>query len=91
MEKYSYVLAMIQKLQSLKVEKTGQILCVKKVPFCKSGHILGLVQGANTCCSSLSHSLYLGPSTVIQCYLDTIPHIGAVTKHRDGKHPTPPD
>ena len=39
MEKYSYMLAMIQKLQSLKVEKTGQILCVKKVPFRKSGHI----------------------------------------------------
>ena len=33
---------MIHKLQSLKVEKMGQILCVKKVPFCKSGHIFGL-------------------------------------------------
>ena len=31
---------MIQKLQSLKVETMGQILCVKKVPFRKSGHIL---------------------------------------------------
>ena len=39
METYRHVLAMIQKLQSLKVEKMGQILCVKKVPFCKSGHI----------------------------------------------------
>ena len=29
---------MIQKLQSLKVEKMGQILSVKKVPFRKSGH-----------------------------------------------------
>ena len=29
---------MIQKLQSLKFEKMGQILCVKKVPFRKSGH-----------------------------------------------------
>ena len=39
MENYRHVLAMIQKLQSLKVEKMGQILCVKKVPFRKSGHI----------------------------------------------------
>ena len=39
MENYKQVLAVIQKLQSLKVEKMGQILCVKKVPFCKSGHI----------------------------------------------------
>ena len=41
MENYKHMLAMIQKLQSLKVEKMGQILCVKKVPFCKSGHIYG--------------------------------------------------
>ena len=40
MENYSHMLAMIQKLQSLKVETIGHILCVKKVPFCKSGHIL---------------------------------------------------
>ena len=40
MENYRHVLAMIHKLQSLKVEKMGQILCVKKVPFRKSGHIL---------------------------------------------------
>ena len=33
------MLAMIQKLQRLEVEKMGQILCVKKVPFRKSGHI----------------------------------------------------
>ena len=33
MENYRQVLAVIQKLQSLKVEKMGQILCVKKVPF----------------------------------------------------------
>ena len=39
MKKYRHVLAMIQKLQSLKVEKMGQILCVKKVPFRKLGHI----------------------------------------------------
>ena len=39
MENYRYMLAVIQKLQSLKVEKMGQILCVKKVPFRKSGHI----------------------------------------------------
>ena len=39
MENYRHVLAMIQKLQSLKFEKMGQILCVKKVPFRKSGHI----------------------------------------------------
>ena len=38
MENYRHMLAMIQKLQSLKVEKMGQILCVKKVPFCKSSH-----------------------------------------------------
>ena len=42
MENYRYVLTMIQKLQSLKVEKMGQILCVKKVPFRKSGHKLRL-------------------------------------------------
>ena len=30
---------MIQKLQRLEVEKMGHILCVKKVPFRKSGHI----------------------------------------------------
>ena len=29
---------MIQKLQHLEVEKMGQILCVKKVPFRKSSH-----------------------------------------------------
>ena len=34
---------MIQKLQSLKFEKMGQILCVKKVPFRKSGHIFCLL------------------------------------------------
>ena len=39
MKYYRHMLAMIQKLQSLKVEKMGQILCVKKVPFRKSGHI----------------------------------------------------
>ena len=39
MENYRHVLAMIQTLQGLKSEKVGQILCVKKVPFCKSGHI----------------------------------------------------
>ena len=39
MENYKYMLVMIKKLQSLKVEKMGQILCVKKVPFRKSGHI----------------------------------------------------
>ena len=33
MKYYRHMLAMIQKLQSLKVEKYGQILCVKKVPF----------------------------------------------------------
>ena len=40
MENYRHMLAMIQKLQSLKVEKIGQFLCVKKVPFRKFGHIL---------------------------------------------------
>ena len=39
MENYRYVLAVISKLQSLEVEKMSQILCVKKVPFRKSGHI----------------------------------------------------
>ena len=39
MEKFRHILAMIQKLQRLEVEKMGQILCVKKVPFRKSGHI----------------------------------------------------
>ena len=38
MENYRYVFAVIQKLQSLKIEKMCQILCVKKVPFRKSGH-----------------------------------------------------
>ena len=38
MEKFRHILAMIQKLQHLEVEKMGQILCVKKVPFRKSGH-----------------------------------------------------
>ena len=33
MENYRHVLAMIQKLQSLKVEKMGQILCVKRYLF----------------------------------------------------------
>ena len=36
------MLTMIQKLQRLEVEKMGQILCVKKVPFRKSGHIYHL-------------------------------------------------
>ena len=39
MENCRHMLAMIQKLQRLEVEKMGQILCVKKVPFRKSGHI----------------------------------------------------
>ena len=29
----------VEKLQSFEVQKMGQILCAKKVPFCKSGHI----------------------------------------------------
>ena len=40
MENCRHMLAMIQKLQRLEVEKMGQILCVKKVPFRKSGHKL---------------------------------------------------
>ena len=39
MENHRHMLAMIQKLQSLKVEKMGQFLCVKKVPFRKFSHI----------------------------------------------------
>ena len=39
MENCRHMLAMIQKLQRLEVEQMGQILCVKKVPFRKSGHI----------------------------------------------------
>ena len=38
MENCSHMLAMIQTLQCLEVEKMCQILCVKKVPFRKSGH-----------------------------------------------------
>ena len=30
---------MVKKLQNFKVQKMGQILCVEKVPFRKSGHI----------------------------------------------------
>ena len=33
-----------QKVMMLQSSKMGQILCVKKVPFCKSGHILFLYQ-----------------------------------------------
>ena len=47
------------------------LLAFVNMRMCDS-NILGLAQGANTCCSSLSHLLYLGPSTVIQCYLATI-------------------
>ena len=45
MENCSHMLAMIQTLQRLEVEKMGQILCVKKVPFRKSGHICIYVAG----------------------------------------------
>jgi len=31
--------AIIKPLWNVKVQKMCQILCVKKVPFCKSGHI----------------------------------------------------
>ena len=38
MEKFKQLYAMIKKLRSFKVQKMGQILHVKKVPFRKSGH-----------------------------------------------------
>ena len=39
-ENFRQIYAMNKKLWSLKVQKMGQILCVKKEPFRKSGHIL---------------------------------------------------
>ena len=40
MENRKQISALIQKLQSFKVHKMGQIVCGKVVPFCKYGHIL---------------------------------------------------
>ena len=39
MENFKQLYAMIQKLQSIKMQEMGQILFVKKVPFHKNSHI----------------------------------------------------
>ena len=57
MEKFKQLYAMIKKLRSFKVQKMGQILRVKKVPFCKSGHILRRSPKCNNyvLCTALTH------------------------------------
>ena len=51
MDNFRLLHTMIKTFQNFKVQKMGQILCVKKVPFRKSGHILRFFEGELKACN----------------------------------------
>ena len=53
MERFRKLYATNKILCSFKVQNMGQNLCVKKVPFCKSGHICG-----GLCCKTVTYMYY---------------------------------